>query len=69
MYIVLLLLLGGLAGCAKRQAGQRPDPRPQVDKALMACLGAIRAYHRANGVGATVLDADSDRVDLLRKPG
>lgn len=41
-----LALLAGPAGCTRRKAGQQPDQRPRVDKALMACLGAIRAYHR-----------------------
>lgn len=39
-------LLGLPAGCHRKQAGQQPDQRPRVDRALMACLGAIRAYHR-----------------------
>jgi tetratricopeptide (TPR) repeat protein len=41
-----LALLAGPAGCTRREAGQQPDQRPRVDRALMACLGAIRAYHR-----------------------
>ena len=41
-----LALLGGPAGCSRKHSGRRPDPRPRVDKQLMACLGAIRAYHR-----------------------
>jgi tetratricopeptide (TPR) repeat protein len=43
---LVLALVWGPAGCSRRHAGQQPDPRPRVDKALMACLGAIRAYHR-----------------------
>ena len=41
-----LALAGGPTGCSKRHPGQSADRRPRVDKQLMACLGAIRAYHR-----------------------
>jgi len=39
-------VIAGPAGCTRQKAGQQPDPRPRVDKALMTCLGAIRSYHR-----------------------
>ncbi len=41
-----LVLSGAPTGCSRKHTGQQPDPRPRVDKQLMACLGAIRAYHR-----------------------
>lgn len=46
MLTVVSALLLGPAGCTRQKAGQQPDQRPRVNKALMACLGAIRAYHR-----------------------
>ena len=42
------VLLGALlAGPGCRRAGQGgSEPRPKIDRSLMACLGALRAYHR-----------------------
>ncbi|MFH2010245.1 MAG: hypothetical protein ABI333_26840 [bacterium] len=42
---LVFALLGGAAACTKRQPGHT-EQRPRVDRALMACLGALRAYHR-----------------------
>jgi hypothetical protein len=39
-------LLSGTTGCSRRKAGQQTAQGPRVDKRLMACLGAIRSYHR-----------------------
>jgi len=43
--LVAALLLGAGICCTKRQPGHTKQ-RPRVDRALMACLGALRAYHR-----------------------
>jgi len=47
--VVLLAGLGGAlsggAGCSRR-AQPGAEPRPPIDRSLMACLGALRAYHR-----------------------
>ncbi len=39
-------LLSGTTGCSRRKADQQTAKGPRVDKSLMACLGAMRAYHR-----------------------
>ncbi len=41
-----LALVAGPTGCSRREAGRQTAQGPRVDKALMACLGAMRAYHR-----------------------
>lgn len=57
-----------------RRAQQRsPDAIHEDNPAIIAGFGrfghVVGRLLRANGVGATVLDLDSDRVDLLRKVG
>jgi voltage-gated potassium channel Kch len=57
-----------------RQEGERsPDAIHEDNPVIIAGFGrfghVVGRLLRANGVGATVLDLDSDRVDLLRKVG
>ncbi len=43
---LILGLVAGPTGCSRRKAGRQTAQGPRVDKVLMACLGAIRSYHR-----------------------
>ena len=43
--LIITLLMSMATGCHRKQAAPG-DHRPRIDRSLMACLGAIRAYHR-----------------------
>jgi Kef-type K+ transport system membrane component KefB len=57
----------------RERAGREPDEIDEQSPVIIAGFGSFGAIVgrllRANGVAATVLDVDSDRVDLLRKLG
>ncbi|MGN7720564.1 monovalent cation:proton antiporter-2 (CPA2) family protein [Chitinophaga sp. 22620] len=61
-------------GCAAEQNGERePDQIDERNPVIIAGFDhfgtIVGRFLRASGVKATVLDLDSDRVDLLRKMG
>ncbi len=63
-------LVTGLSGCSGERAGKPGGGPPRVDRALMSCLGAIRAYHRqadlqlARNRPAKAIDAVSGILSL-----
>lgn len=60
-------------GCAAGQTGREPDQIDERNPVIIAGFDhfgtVVGRFLRASGVKATVLDVDSDRVDLLRKMG
>ncbi|MBO9154827.1 monovalent cation:proton antiporter-2 (CPA2) family protein [Chitinophaga sp. GCM10012297] len=62
-------------GCAAGQGGREPDQIDEHERNPVIIAGfdhfgtIVGRFLRASGVKATVLDLDSDRVDLLRKMG
>ena len=65
---VLLPRIG--TGAAPSRAADVPDQRHPVIIAGFSHFGStVGRFLRANGVAATILDNDSDRVDLLRRMG
>ena len=53
----------------ERPADEIDEENPVIIAGFGSFGSVVGRLLRANGVGATVLDADSDRVDLLRKLG
>lgn len=57
----------------RQREERRPDAIHEDNPVIIAGFGrfghVVGRLLRANGIGATVLDLDSDRVDLLRKVG
>lgn len=60
-------------GCAARQTDREPDEIDERNPVIIAGFDhfgtVVGRFLRASGVKTTVLDLDSDRVDLLRKMG
>ncbi|MGX5817859.1 monovalent cation:proton antiporter-2 (CPA2) family protein [Chitinophaga lutea] len=60
-------------GCTANRAEREPDTIDEQHAVIIAGFDhfgtIIGRFLRASGVGATVLDLDSDRVDLLRRMG
>ena len=57
----------------KKEEKKEPDNIEERNKVIVAGFGrfgnVVGRFLKANGVGTTVLDLDSDRVELLRKMG